>query len=232
MHRLRFFVQRDPGGPLESRWVDVEHLVCAGFAGRDRESVQAHIDELREEGISAPDDIPAFYHVTPDLLTTDDAIAVQFPGTSPEVEWVLIATEDGFLVTVGSDHTDRELEKADMARSKQVCRKVVSPLAWTFSSVEDRWDDLQLRSWVAVGGGDWVPYQDAPAGSLLAPRDLFAALRDAQGLEVGPGWVVLGGTVPRLAQQTDADRVRIELADPAGQRAISHCYRVLRVSQG
>src|SRR5690606_3006331 len=124
------------------------------------------------------------------------------------------------------------LEKADMARSKQVCRKVVSPLAWTFSSVEDRWDDLQLRSWVAVGGGDWVPYQDAPAASLLAPRDLFAALRDAQGLEVGPGWVVLGGTVPRLTQQTDADRVRIELADSAGQRAISHCYRVLRVSQG
>ena len=44
---------------------------------------------------------------------TNGRITVQLPGTSPEVEWVVIVQEDEWFVTIGSDHTDRELEKTD-----------------------------------------------------------------------------------------------------------------------
>ena len=46
------------------------------------------------------------------------------------VEYVLFVGEDDILVGVGSDHTDRVLERTSLAKSKQICKNVVSSRVW------------------------------------------------------------------------------------------------------
>ena len=38
-----------------------KHIINAGYTGRDQAAVQAHIDELKEEGIPAPDKTPVYF---------------------------------------------------------------------------------------------------------------------------------------------------------------------------
>jgi len=66
--------------------------------------------------------------VPPERVTTAPSVRVRGSHTSGEVEFVLFKTGSGTLVTVGSDHTDRELEKSDVPLSKAVCPKVVAPV--------------------------------------------------------------------------------------------------------
>ena len=51
-------------------------LVIAGFTGRERDSVNAHLDELKELGVPVPDSTPVFYELDPTLLTNQEHIAV------------------------------------------------------------------------------------------------------------------------------------------------------------
>jgi hypothetical protein len=68
--------------------------------------------------------------------------------TSGEAEAVLLVAGNDIWVAVGSDHTDRELDKVNIVASKQVCPKPVSAEVWRYADARERWDSLALRSWI------------------------------------------------------------------------------------
>lgn len=196
-------------------------LVVAGFTGRDKTSVRRHIEELAALGVAAPAEVPAFYPVELSQLTFGSLIAVDGAETSGEVEPVLYNTPSGWFVGVGSDHTDRRLERTSIALSKQRCPKVASLRVLPLQEVEDRWTSLRLRSFA-----DGAVYQDARLDELLPPQTVLELLVRQQGGD-HTGLVLFLGTVPVLdAKLRFAASYRLELADAAGQPIISHDYRL------
>lgn len=125
----------------------IRRLYNLGSATRDPESARAHQDEVAHIGVKIALDVPAprIYPLSPDVLTTADAIEVQGERTSGEVEIVLVKTDD-LYVGVGSDHTDRALEKVSILWSKQACANVLAPRLWRFSEIASHWDSCRLRS--------------------------------------------------------------------------------------
>ena len=168
---LHFTVEPD-GRPLA---LEPRRLLIAGYTGRDQAAVARHIDELRAHGIPAPAATPAAYALTPDRLTMAATIAVAGTDTSGEAEFVLVLAGGELHIGVGSDHTDRDLERVSVRRSKQVCPKPLSDRLWRWADVRDRWDACELRSW---SGG--MPYQEGSVTAVLAPAavlDLLGAGR-------------------------------------------------------
>ena len=84
----------------------VRRMVNAGYVGRNREAVQAHIDEMLREGIPAPASVPMLFPMPVDNVTTAASIEVFGEQTSGEIEFVLLLAGDEMYVAVGSDHTD------------------------------------------------------------------------------------------------------------------------------
>ena len=62
----------------------VGELVIAGWTGRNREAMEAHIAELEAIGIARPKTVPMFYRVAAGLLTTAAEIQVSGPHSSGE----------------------------------------------------------------------------------------------------------------------------------------------------
>ena len=108
----------------------VTELVIAGWTGRDEQALRKHIRELEEIGVKPPRTTPIFYRVSANLFCHADEIQVSGPDTSGEVEFVLVRSEDGLSVAVGSDHTDRKAETIGVSLSKQLCAKTVSRESW------------------------------------------------------------------------------------------------------
>ena len=130
----------------------VARILDAGFTGKNREGAMKHVEELKAHGVAAPDRIPAYFAVTRELVTTDDEIEVLGDDTSGEVEVVFLFKGDQTYIAVGSDHTDRELEKDSIPKSKVICPKVVSREVWKLADVEPHWERLKLQSWIEADG--------------------------------------------------------------------------------
>ena len=93
--------------------------------GRDEAAVRRHIEELAAHGIDAPPATPIFWLLPNWLLTLAPATTqVHTAKSSGEVEPVLLRMPDGeVFVTVGSDHTDRDLERSSLLLAKLTCPK-------------------------------------------------------------------------------------------------------------
>ena len=194
-------------------------LVVAGYTGSDPAAVQHHIDELAAIGVPAPTSVPAYYPLARDLVTSDLAIAVESGYTSGEVEPVLIRVDGNYWLTVGSDHTDRDLERTDIARSKAACPKPIGSMAIALGDAPEvtGWNRVRIRSWV-----DGDLYQD---GTLAALRPLADTLsRRPAGTE--GDLVLFGGTVPLIdgTFRAGADW-RLTLEAP-GCAPLELCYSV------
>lgn len=199
----------------------VEILFCGGYAGRNQEEVRRHIEELRKIGVPAPERTPVAYPVSTYLLTTDGVIEVQNAETSGEVEYVVLIGADEVYVTVGSDHTDRELEKTSVPKAKQMYPKVIPQRVWPCNEVKDHWDDIIIRSH-AVKDGERMLYQ---ARSLEALIDI-QTLMNVVGAS-GPGLVLFSGTVPTVGDRLIyADEFEIEMYDPVLDRRLCHRYAI------
>jgi 4-hydroxyphenylacetate 3-monooxygenase len=167
-------------------------LLIAGYTGRDQAAVARHIAELREHGIPAPARTPALYALAPDRLTTAERIHVVGHDTSGEVEFVLLYTGGELYIAVGSDHTDRALERLHVARSKQVCPKPISRAAWRWAAVRAAWDRCRLRSEV-----DGTPYQEGSVAELLPPDAILDLVRQRVGNDLEDS-AIFCGTLPLL----------------------------------
>ncbi len=195
----------------------VAKVAIAGYTGRDTEAVARYIAKLEEEGIEAPKSTPTVFSCGADRVVSHDVIDVTGDQTCGEIEFVLLVTSEGLHVTVGSDHTDRALERQSITLSKQVVPKVVARTAWRFEDIVDHWDELILRSWV---GDDRRPYQQTGVDFFLRP-EAIAELIDPE-----PGTVIFGGTVSSIAGGFDFDPFFAgSLIDPVLDRAITFTYR-------
>lgn len=203
--------------------VPVRRVVIVGFAGRDRDAVRAHIQELSEIGVPVPSSTPTFYSVDPARVTTADRIHVSGAFTSGEVEPVVMQTVDGWLLTVGSDHTDRDLETVSIAESKAACAKPVARGCIPADRVGD-WDGVTIRSWA-----DEVIYQVGSLADLL-PLSSIVAAASREGLEIAPGDLLFLGTVPVHGPLRPATTFRIAM-DAAGHR-VEATYRVAHLEGG
>ena len=167
-------------------------LVVAGYTGRDEASVQHHIDELAAIGIPAPDSVPSFYELASELVTQEDRIQVSGSNSSGEVEPVLIRLAGRLFLSVGSDHTDRDIERSSVAESKAACPKPVSKTAVALDGLSLDWDAIDAHSTV-----DGAEYQRGRLDALRIPTDvldLYDARKDGQKRDL----VMFCGTLPLI----------------------------------
>ncbi|MDQ1013441.1 hypothetical protein QFZ82_008009 [Streptomyces sp. V4I23] len=211
----------DTGEPLS---VSPERLIVAGYTARDQAAVARHIAELAAIGVPPPATVPAFYDLDPGLLTTETVVEVGGPSTSGEVEPVLIRHGGRYFLAVGSDHTDRQREREDIAASKAACAKPLGEWVAALGSepTAEDWDGL-----IAYSTVDGVPYQRGSLSTLRHPRDLLermnAALGDADG-----DLVLFCGTLPLLGGEFLHGRGwRIHLELPGGT-VLTHAYETKR----
>ena len=224
---------------------EVEEVLCAGYAGRNQEKVMEHIRELEKIGVKPPPSVPVIYSVPSHQAVTDPAVTVHGDRTSGEVEFVLIMDGERILVTVGSDHTDRELETDDILKSKEVCPKPLAPRVWDYEEVAGHWDSLVLRSWVTDSSGRRL-YQQHDLTALLRVDDLLTAVIKAtaggkvkagaattvagetidHAKESLKGRLIFSGTVPTREGFVFGREFEMELHDPVLGRSIFYKYLI------
>jgi len=202
----------------------IDEVLLAGYTGRDRAKILQHIHELETLGVAPPPRIPMVFVVDPDLLTTHPHIGVSEQQTSGEAEFYLLQSDDGLLVGVGSDHTDRKHEAIDVAESKGRCPKVLSAWVWRYADVQDHWDQLQLRAWVTDADGRRL-YQSGQLSEFLAIDELLAELR-ATGHADMLHRIVFGGTLPLIGSFAFSHIFEAELRDDVLDRRLDCGYEI------
>jgi hypothetical protein len=195
------------------------NLVIAGWTGRDEAALKKHIRELEEIGVKPPKTTPIFYRVSASLFTYASEIQVSGPDTSGEVEFVLLQTEKGLRVALGSDHTDRKAETIGVSLSKQLCAKPVSVDSWLYQDVQAHWNRLVLRSFIFEKNNK-VLYQEGTVDAMRSPEDLLGRhpLKNNEAMFCGT-FAAKGGIRP-------ATRFEMELEDPVLKRKLSHQYTI------
>ena len=131
---------------------------------------------------------------------TASTVTVQGAKTSGEVEPVLLRHRRGWYLAVGSDHTDRELEREDIATSKAACPKPIGPEVIalpdgvTDGALDEAWDAITVLCTV-----DGDTYQSGALTALRTPGDLLTHLSDAI-TETAPDddLAVFAGTLPLI----------------------------------
>ena len=199
--------------------------VLCGYTGRDQSAVRQHIKELKKEGVEPPPSVPMFYPKPYQGISLEEAFHVQGQETSGEVEYVLLMDGDRIYVGAGSDHTDRELERMDILKSKQVCPAVLSKNLWDYEEIKGHWDSIQIRSW-AVQGGARTLYQDSTLSTILPPEELVRLVqqRVEGSLE---GIAIFSGTPPMVTENIlFSERFEGELMDPILDRKITFGYSI------
>lgn len=202
-----------------------KRLIVAGWTGRDKKAMEHHMAELELLGIKRPDSTPVFYRNAVTRLTTASTLQSPGPGSSGEVEFVLVNIDGTLWVGVGSDHTDRDVEAYNITVSKQMCDKPICDRLWPYAALRDRWDTLEVES-RAVIDGEEVLYQQGTVAAMLAPETLIAAFEEVTGTPFGPGDVMMGGTLPAIGGVRPAARFEFELRDPRAGAALAHGYDV------
>ncbi len=205
---------------------ECKSLIIAGYTGRNIDAVNQHIEELKSENIPSPDTIPAFWQVTPDLLTTDTQIQINGERTNGEIEFVILKTDNETYVTVGSDHTDRKIERSDFTLSKQKCAKIVSDNLWLYDDLVEHWDDLILRSWTSNQNGRDL-YQQGNVSKCLKPTDLLVKMKETELLIDTSGLALYCGTLSTVpGKMIYSDTFYMEIEDPIFNRKINHSYKI------
>jgi 4-hydroxyphenylacetate 3-monooxygenase len=199
-------------------------VVVAAYTGSDRAAVDHHIAELAAHGVPAPASVPTSYAVASDTLVLGpSAIRVPAATTSGEAEPVLIRLPGGeLLLGVGSDHTDREIEKRSILDAKRACPKLLGRDVWPLEEVIDRWDHLTITS--HVDGGRL--YQRSELRAVRRPEEILGLVVPGAADLTEP-LVLFLGTVPlRDGRFHFGGHFRAELHDPGAGRSLACEYLV------
>jgi hypothetical protein len=225
MSTLNLLLRGSDGSATQVNF-SARRLLMAGFTGRNQKIAMKHVEELREHGVVAPEKIPSFYAVPNHLVSTATELEVLGRQTSGEVEPVLMFGRDKIYVGVGSDHTDRDLERTSIAKSKVMCGKILAPEVWSYRDVKRHWDELVLRSWIGNSRKKTV-YQQAPLGTFLKPEKLMRLARDYVRGGSLDGTVLFLGTLPIIGSAFGfAEIFSGELIDKRRKRQLRFSYRV------
>ena len=203
---------------------DIANVVVAGWAGRDRDAIEHHIEELAAIGVPRPSTVPLYYRIADNQLTQATKLQAVGGESSGEIETFVFTVDGVMYVSIASDHTDRKLESHSVALSKQLCVKPLASDAWKFDDVADYWDELVIRSYIEENGVT-VLYQEGTLASLQSPLDLIAGYTGgARTLPEGTGMTC--GTVGAIGGIRPAAAFTMELHDPRRDRTLRHAYRV------
>ena len=201
-------------------------VLMAGFTGRNQKISMRHVESCWPMALSRQKKIPSFYAVPNHLVSTMTELEVLGKNTSGEVEPVLLFHRGQRYLGVGSDHTDRELEKTSIAKSKVMCGKILAPEVWSYKEVKNGWDKLLLRSWIGHSRKKTI-YQEAPLGAFLQPEKLVLL---AQSYIRGgnlDGTVLFLGTIPVVGSGLGfSANFSGELIDKARKQQLSFGYRI------
>jgi hypothetical protein len=206
-----------------------DRLVCCGWAGRNRAALDAHIEELAQQGVPRPTQVPIYLNFSTYLLTSERDMTVVGAQSSAEIEYVLLCRGGTMWVTVGSDHTDRDVETKSIPASKQMCAKYVADACWPYDEVRDHWDALVLRCWITQKGTRSL-YQEGTVGSILSPAELIERMPGGV-FPQSEGVVLFSGTIATRSGLVYADAYEVELEDPVLKRSIAGGYRVTILPQ-
>jgi hypothetical protein len=209
-----------------ARTFPVRRMYNLGSATRDAAVAVHHQEEVARAGITIALNVPAprIYPIDTYALTTEDAIGVVGPRSSGEVEIVLVVS-DRLYVGVGSDHTERDLERASIVWGKQASPNILAPTLWDFEEIAGHWDQCVMRSWV-----DGRPYQDVGVNAFLSPPDILRVMRERIPGMPQRDFVVFCSTIVALDKELGfGDLWKFEMVDPVLDRRISHAYRLERL---
>jgi hypothetical protein len=209
-------------GKTEPVQFEVKRLFNAGWVGRNQAALQHHIDELAAVGVPTPKHVPTLFALGNFLLTTSDSIQVHGEDTSGEVEYVLLWHKGKILVGVGSDHTDRRLEKHSLPKAKNLCMNVMAADVWPFDEVQEHFDDLRLECSVTREGKVSL-YQQDTLGSLLGPSYWISDLEKRLG-RMEDGLVFFSGTIGTVEGLVTGEAYSFKMDDPVLKRSIEHRY--------
>ena len=218
---LALLLHDDTG--LTRRNVAVEHLVVAGWTGRDRAAVDKHIAELAAIGVKPPATTPIFYRASAARLTIAEEIEALGDASSGEAEFVLLQHGGRLWVGAGSDHTDREVEKYGVSVSKQMCDKPIAAEFWPMVEVAPHWDKLMLRGHISENGKR-VLYQEGSVAAMLDPLELIDKFAGKAGLNEST--LMFCGTLSAIGGVRPSGSFEVELDDPVLNRKIHHRYRI------
>lgn len=220
--KIKFSIVTAGGCRQES--VDVDTLVIAGWAGRNRAAREKHIEELEREGIPRPAQTPEFYRVGVNLLTTGGQIQVPGETSTGEIEAFIVKAADEIWVGVGSDHTDRNLEKTSVVMSKQACPKSIGTSLWRYAEIRDHWDQIGIRSF-RYAGGERIPYQQGTLSANLNADQLIDRF-ERDHASFSNGTLMFCGTIPADGGIQFSPRFEMEMHDPVRDRYIRHAYDI------
>ena len=225
MNTLKIVLDSD--GRKEEILFQIRRMVNAGYTGRNREAVRQHIEELRKEGVPAPESTPTAYEVISKLIYFDPEIEVIGNRSSGEAEFVLLCSDHEVYVGVGSDHTDRELESVSIIKSKQICPNVMTPYVWRLNDVRKGWDEMILRSWVFNDKGEKILYQEAPLSVMMTPEDLMSFVKNKMEDKRLEGVVIYSGTIPLLGEKPNYNNYfEAELFNPDNGKKLNCAYNI------
>jgi hypothetical protein len=210
------------GGSVSQRF-PVKRMYNLGSATREASVAVHHQEEVARAGVTIALHVPAprIYPIDAFALTTEEAIGVHGPRSSGEVEIVLVMT-DRLYVGVGSDHTDRDLERGSIAWSKQVNPNILAPTLWVYEEIAGHWDSCVMRSRV-----DGRLYQDVGVSAFLSPMDILNILKERVPGLPARDFVVFCSTIVALDKELGfGQRWQFEMEDPVLGRKISHAYQV------
>ena len=202
----------------------MRRLICAGWVGRNKKALQAHINELGQHGVPPPTRMPIYLNFSPYLATTSDGIDVITKESSGEVEYVILKEGDRTYIGVGSDQTDRGFEKFSIPASKQMCAKIMAPVVWPYQEIKNHWDQIVIRSWTTSDGKRML-YQEDALATILDVEALLEQLPKDEGLPAD-GLVLFSGTVATKIGLVYGERFDFEMEDPLLDRKIRHGYQV------
>lgn len=214
------------GGAVAPLDYDVGAAYNFGYAGRTRQAVQAHIDELVQLGLTPPARVPSVYVMRPGSVTTAATVRVCGRTSYGEVEFALLKADSGWLVAAGSDHSEFAIESASTAYAKIFYPDVISESVWLLDEIRAHWDALRLTAECAGDDGVWQTVQEGSVAELLAPADLMAELRARTGGEIPIGTVIMSGTIGGEIV-SGARSWRCSLHDPVLGRTLTAAYHVV-----
>jgi len=221
---LKLYVEE--GEKQKELFFKLRRMVNAGYTGRDSQKVKKHIEELGKEGIPPPESIPMIYEIISKLIYFDEEIEVIGNKTSGEAEFVLLCTGEDVFIGVGSDHTDRELEKVSIIKSKQICPNMMSRNVWNYEEVKEQWDEMILRGWVKDENGEKCLYQEAPLSTIMSPKDLIGFVEDKLDDKNLDGLIIYSGTVAIITEKIIySDYFEAELYNPKTNRKLTCAYK-------
>ncbi len=226
MTALDFTISGVEGEEEETVTINVEKMINAGYTGRNQEEVQKHVDELKEKGVPAPERVPAYFpKFNQALVQSDQLQALTADGHWGEAEFVLLCGKNEIFVAAGSDHTDRELEKDDIPRAKQIYPNVISREVWRLSDVKDHWDEIKLKSFIEKEG-EKVIFQETRLSALLPPENLLSRIENIIKGGEKEGLVIFSGTVGSEISIDYSPYFEVKLEDPIRDDVLQLSYEL------